>query len=42
MITRKSVPLLLPALGCALSVASTAIGVGDSDEIKSGATKLKR
>jgi hypothetical protein len=38
MITRKSVPLLLPALGCELSVASIAMGVGDSDEIESGAT----
>jgi hypothetical protein len=42
MITKKSVPLLLPALGCELAVASTAIGVGDCDETESGATKLKR
>jgi hypothetical protein len=40
--TKKSVPLLLPALGCAVAEASTAIGVGDCDEIESGAVKLKR
>jgi hypothetical protein len=42
MITKKSVPLLLPALGCALAVASIAIGDGDCDETESGAIKLNR
>ena len=37
MITRKSVPLLLLALGCSLAVASVAIGVADSEETAAGA-----
>jgi hypothetical protein len=37
MITRKSVPLLLLALGCSLVVTSVAIGVADSDETAAGA-----
>jgi hypothetical protein len=42
MITKKSVLLLLLALGCVVAEASIAIGDGDCDEIESGAEKLKR